>query len=142
MIPEQAIVIDESVTTGRGFHPLTAGAPPHDWLQNMGAPLARYASGSWCSSPARTVKSSRSLAMAVACTQYRPSDYGARRPEHHRGDLGNRTYQILKENLTMSGPVDQGRKPTTCSKSVVQTSTGRLWPLAWAFREPRGTASH
>jgi acetolactate synthase-1/2/3 large subunit len=39
LIPEQAIVVDESVTTGRGFHPLTAGAPPHDWLQNMGGSI-------------------------------------------------------------------------------------------------------
>jgi acetolactate synthase I/II/III large subunit len=39
LIPEQGIVIDESVTTGRGFHPLTAGAPPHDWLQNMGGSI-------------------------------------------------------------------------------------------------------
>jgi acetolactate synthase-1/2/3 large subunit len=39
VIPENAIVVDESVTTGRGFHPLTAGAPPHDWLQNMGGSI-------------------------------------------------------------------------------------------------------
>jgi acetolactate synthase-1/2/3 large subunit len=38
-IPEHAIVVDESVTTGRGFYPLTAGAPPHDWLQNMGGSI-------------------------------------------------------------------------------------------------------
>jgi acetolactate synthase I/II/III large subunit len=39
LIPEQAIVVDESVTTGRGFYPLTAGTPPHDWLQNMGGSI-------------------------------------------------------------------------------------------------------
>jgi acetolactate synthase-1/2/3 large subunit len=39
LIPEQAIVVDESVTTGRGFHAFTAGAPPHDWLQNMGGSI-------------------------------------------------------------------------------------------------------
>src|SRR4029453_18825457 len=39
LIPEQSIVVDESVTTGRGFHLLTAGAPPHDWLQNMGGSI-------------------------------------------------------------------------------------------------------
>src|SRR5437867_3738754 len=39
VIPEQAIVVDESVTTGRGFYPLTVGAPPHDWLQNMGGSI-------------------------------------------------------------------------------------------------------
>jgi acetolactate synthase-1/2/3 large subunit len=39
VIPEHAIVADESITTGRGFYPLTAGAPPHDWLQNMGGSI-------------------------------------------------------------------------------------------------------
>ncbi|MEX2518698.1 MAG: acetolactate synthase large subunit, partial [Paracoccaceae bacterium] len=30
-IPENAIIVDESVTTGRAFFPLTEGAPPHSW---------------------------------------------------------------------------------------------------------------
>jgi len=38
-LPEQAIVVDESVSTGRGFGPLTAGAPPHDWLNLMGGSI-------------------------------------------------------------------------------------------------------
>jgi acetolactate synthase-1/2/3 large subunit len=39
IIPEHTIVVDESVTTGRAFYPLTAGAPPHEWLQNMGGSI-------------------------------------------------------------------------------------------------------
>src|SRR6476619_7174503 len=38
-IPENAIVVDESVTTGRQFFPPTAAAVPHDWLQNMGGSI-------------------------------------------------------------------------------------------------------
>jgi acetolactate synthase-1/2/3 large subunit len=38
-IPENAIVVDESVTTGRQFFPPTAAANPHDWLQNMGGSI-------------------------------------------------------------------------------------------------------
>src|SRR5256886_3638708 len=38
-IPENAIVVDESVTAGRGFFPPTAAAVPHDWLQNMGGSI-------------------------------------------------------------------------------------------------------
>jgi acetolactate synthase-1/2/3 large subunit len=38
-IPENAIVVDESITTGRGFFPPTAGSNPHDWLQNMGGSI-------------------------------------------------------------------------------------------------------
>ena len=39
LLPEHAIVVDESVSTGRGLFPLTAGAPPHDWLNNMGGSI-------------------------------------------------------------------------------------------------------
>ncbi len=38
-IPEHAIVVDESITTGRGFFPPTAASAPHDWLQNMGGSI-------------------------------------------------------------------------------------------------------
>jgi acetolactate synthase-1/2/3 large subunit len=38
-MPEGAIIVDESVTTGRGFFPFSAGAPPHDWLNNMGGSI-------------------------------------------------------------------------------------------------------
>ncbi|MEZ5855663.1 MAG: acetolactate synthase large subunit [Hyphomicrobiaceae bacterium] len=39
MIPENAIIVDESVTTGREFFPETAGAPPHDWINNRGGSI-------------------------------------------------------------------------------------------------------
>src|ERR1700758_2124547 len=39
VIPENAIVVDESITTGRGFFPPTAAAAPHDRLQNMGGSI-------------------------------------------------------------------------------------------------------
>jgi acetolactate synthase-1/2/3 large subunit len=38
-IPENAILVDESLTTGRGFFPPTSAANPHDWLQNMGGSI-------------------------------------------------------------------------------------------------------
>lgn len=39
LIPENAIVVDESVTTGRAFFGQTAGAPPHVWLNNRGGSI-------------------------------------------------------------------------------------------------------
>ncbi len=39
LIPENAIIVDESVTTGRAFFGQTAGAPPHDWLNNRGGSI-------------------------------------------------------------------------------------------------------
>jgi acetolactate synthase-1/2/3 large subunit len=38
-IPENAIVVDESVTTGRAFSPATKGAPKHTWLNNCGGSI-------------------------------------------------------------------------------------------------------
>ena len=32
-------MVDESVTTGREFFPETAGAPPHDWINNRGGSI-------------------------------------------------------------------------------------------------------
>jgi acetolactate synthase-1/2/3 large subunit len=39
LLPENAIVIDESITSGRGMMAATAGAPPHDWLVNTGGSI-------------------------------------------------------------------------------------------------------
>lgn len=38
-LPEHAIIVDESLTTGRETLGLTAGAAPHDILQNMGGSI-------------------------------------------------------------------------------------------------------
>lgn len=38
-LPENAILVDESLTTGRESMGLTAGAAPHDTLQNMGGSI-------------------------------------------------------------------------------------------------------
>lgn len=46
LLPENAIVVDESINAGRGVYPATIGAPAHDWLQltggsiGIGLPLA------------------------------------------------------------------------------------------------------
>ena len=39
LLPENAIVVDEAVTTGRGFFAPTRAAAPHDWLSNMGGSI-------------------------------------------------------------------------------------------------------
>jgi acetolactate synthase-1/2/3 large subunit len=39
LIPEGAIIVDESVTTGRTFFAETGGAPPHTWLNNRGGSI-------------------------------------------------------------------------------------------------------
>jgi len=39
LVPENAIVVDESMTSGRGMMAATRGAPPHDWLANTGGSI-------------------------------------------------------------------------------------------------------
>jgi len=38
-LPENAIVVDESMTSGRRMMAATRGAPPHDWLGNTGGSI-------------------------------------------------------------------------------------------------------
>jgi acetolactate synthase I/II/III large subunit len=39
LLPEDTIVVDESMTSGRGMMGATKGAPPHDWLGNTGGSI-------------------------------------------------------------------------------------------------------
>lgn len=39
ILPENAIVVDESMTSGRGMMAASKGAPPHDWLGNTGGSI-------------------------------------------------------------------------------------------------------
>jgi acetolactate synthase-1/2/3 large subunit len=39
LLPEKAIVVDESNTSGRGLMAATQGSPPHDWLCNTGGSI-------------------------------------------------------------------------------------------------------
>ncbi|HET9405818.1 MAG TPA: acetolactate synthase large subunit [Candidatus Sulfotelmatobacter sp.] len=39
VLPENAIVVDESMTSGRGMMAATRGAPQHDWLGNTGGSI-------------------------------------------------------------------------------------------------------
>ena len=58
LIPENAIIVDESVTTGREFFPLTAGAAPHAWLNNRGGSIGYglpVATGAAIASPGQKV---------------------------------------------------------------------------------------
>ncbi len=58
LLPEGAIVVDESVTFGRAFYPDTFGAAPHDWMQVMGGAIGGgmpQATGPAIAAPGRRV---------------------------------------------------------------------------------------
>jgi acetolactate synthase I/II/III large subunit len=58
LLPENAIVVDESMTSGRGMMAATKGCPPHDWLGNTGGSIGialPLAVGAAVASPDRQV---------------------------------------------------------------------------------------
>jgi acetolactate synthase I/II/III large subunit len=58
LLPENAIVVDESMTSGRGLMAATKGSPPHDWLGNTGGSIGialPLAAGAAVACPSRKV---------------------------------------------------------------------------------------
>ncbi|HEY2132843.1 MAG TPA: acetolactate synthase large subunit, partial [Acetobacteraceae bacterium] len=58
LLPENAVIADESVSFGRGLYPNTHGAPPHDWLQITGGAIGcgiPLATGAAVGAPGRRV---------------------------------------------------------------------------------------
>ncbi len=112
LLPENAIVVDESVTTGRGFFPLTAGAPPHDWLNNMGGSIGfgmPVATGAAVACPDRKViclegDGSGMYTVQALWTQAREG------LDVTTVVFANRTYAILKGEMANVGAGNFGRK--------------------------------
>jgi acetolactate synthase-1/2/3 large subunit len=58
LMPDNAVIADESVTYGRGFFALTKAAPPHDWLNVTGGAIGGgmpMATGAAIGAPGRRV---------------------------------------------------------------------------------------
>lgn len=112
LLPEGAIVADESVTTGRGFYPLTAGAPPHDWLNNLGGSIGYgipVAIGAALACPERKVIAMSGDGSAMYTIQ------GLWTMAREKLNIltviwANRTYAILKGELANVGAGNPGRK--------------------------------
>jgi len=112
LLPEGAIVADESVTTGRGFFKQTAGAPPHDWLNNMGGSIGLgmpLATGAAIACPDRKVvclegDGSGMYTVQALWTQARES------LNVTTVVFANRTYAILRHELTNVRAGTPGRK--------------------------------
>ncbi len=112
LLPENAIVCDESVTTGRGFFPLTRASPPHDWLQltggaiGLGMPLA---TGAAVACPERKVINLEADGSGMYTVQ-------ALWTQAREGlDVttliwSNRSYAILRNELANVGARNPGRK--------------------------------
>ena len=109
-IPENGIVVDESVTTGRVFLPETAGASPHTWLNNCGGSIGYgipVAVGAAIARPDRKV-----LALiGDGSAMYTPQALWTLARESLDVTvviLSNRSYAILRGELTNVGVQNPG----------------------------------
>jgi acetolactate synthase-1/2/3 large subunit len=109
-LPENAIVVDESVTTGRDFFPATAGAPPHDWLNNRGGSIGYgmpVSIGAAIACPDRKVI----LLEGDGSGMYTVQSLWTMARENLDITIlifANRTYEILKGELTNVGVQNPG----------------------------------
>ncbi|MGB3866918.1 MAG: acetolactate synthase large subunit, partial [Xanthobacteraceae bacterium] len=111
-VPENAILVDESITTGRGFFPLTAAAAPHDWVQNMGGSIGfspPVATGAAVACPDRKVicmvgDGSAMYTLQSLWTQARES------LDVVTIVFANRMYQILRGEFDGVGAGEPGRR--------------------------------
>ena len=109
-IPEDAIIVDESVTTGRAFSPVTKGAAKHTWLNNCGGSIGYglpVAVGAAVACPDRKVMVLTGDGSAMYTIQ---ALWSMARENLDVTILifANRSYQILRGELTNVGVQNPG----------------------------------
>lgn len=109
-IPEDGIIVDESVTSGRAFSPATKAAPKHTWLNNCGGSIGYgmpAAIGAAIACPERKVMCLTGDGSAMYTNQ---SLWTMARENLDITVLifANRSYQILRGELTNVGVGNPG----------------------------------
>jgi acetolactate synthase-1/2/3 large subunit len=112
LIPENAIVVDESLTTGRAFDGATVGAAPHDWLTGTGGSIGfglPVAVGAAIAAPDRKVIALEGDGSAM----YTPQSLWTMAREKLDVTVlvfANRTYKILLAEFANVGAGAPGRR--------------------------------
>ncbi|MGH9735282.1 MAG: acetolactate synthase large subunit [Candidatus Acidiferrales bacterium] len=112
MLPENAIVVDESMTSGRAMLPETVNALPHDWLANTGGSIGialPLAVGAAIACPERPVL----CLSADGSGMYTLQALWTMARESLRVTtvvFANRTYGVLKREFSSLGVGDPGRR--------------------------------
>jgi acetolactate synthase I/II/III large subunit len=112
LIPENAILVEESMTSGRGLMPATRSAPPHDWLGNTGGSIGialPLAVGAAIAEPERrvlclTADGSAMYTLQALWTMARES------LKVTTVVFANRTYAVLKREFSYLGVGEPGPK--------------------------------
>jgi len=112
LLPENVIVVDESITSGRALLPMTRAAPPHDWLANTGGSIGMampVAVGAAIACPDRKVlclegDGSGMYTLQALWTMAREG------LKVTTVLFANRSYAILKNELAQVGAGNPGRR--------------------------------
>jgi acetolactate synthase I/II/III large subunit len=112
LLPENAIVVDESITSGRALLPLTKAGPPHDWLANPGGAIGMampVAIGAAIAAPDRRVLCLEGDGSGMYTLQ---ALWTMAREKLNVTTVlfANRTYNILKGELANVGAGNPGRR--------------------------------
>jgi len=105
LMPEGAVIADESVTFGRGFFPLTKAASPHDWLNVTGGAIGGgppLATGAAIGAPGRRVINLQADGSAMYTVQALWTQ-AREKLDVTTVLLSNRKYQILIGELANVG---------------------------------------
>jgi acetolactate synthase I/II/III large subunit len=110
LLPANVIVVDESMTSGRGLMATTRGAPPHDWLANTGGSIGialPLAVGAAVACPDRRVLclSADGSAMYTAQALWTMAREGL---NVTTVVFANRNYAVLKREYSYLGVGDPG----------------------------------
>jgi acetolactate synthase-1/2/3 large subunit len=112
LLPENAIVVDESMTSGRGMMAATKGSPPHDWLGNTGGSIGialPLAVGAAVACPERSVLclTADGSAMYTLQALWTMAREGLKVTTVV---FANRDYAVLKREFSYLGVGDAGRR--------------------------------
>jgi acetolactate synthase-1/2/3 large subunit len=112
LLSENAIVVDESMTSGRGMMAATRGAPPHDWLGNTGGSIGialPLAVGAAVACPDRRVLclSADGSGMYTLQALWTMAREGLKVTTVV---FANRSYAVLKREFSYLGGGDPGRR--------------------------------
>jgi acetolactate synthase-1/2/3 large subunit len=105
LLPEQAVVVDESISFGRSIYPDTEGAAPHDWLQLVGGAIGEglpLAIGAAIGAPGRRVVALQADGSAMYTVQALWTQ-ARERLDVTTIILANRKYAILQAELANVG---------------------------------------
>jgi acetolactate synthase I/II/III large subunit len=110
LIPERTILVEESMTSGRGLMPATASSPPHEWLGNTGGSIGialPLAIGAAIAAPERrilclTADGSAMYTLQALWTMARES------LKITTVVFANRTYAVLKREFSYLGVGEPG----------------------------------